>query len=124
MIEQRSRFFALACALLACDALSSCNNSFFLRGTLGGDCDPPRTVTPVTGGSDAATLRMSNCQVMDSTCCRRSAVAGRTSCQYPEDCYRAPFGGAAPPRSTAPTRKPARTAAASARSAVRPARTR
>jgi hypothetical protein len=71
----------------------SCNNSVFLRGTLGGDCDPPRTVTPVTGGSDAATLRMSNCQVMGTTCCRRSAVAARTSCHYPEDCYVAPFGG-------------------------------
>ena len=37
----------------------SCDNSFFLRGTINGDCDPPRT-----------------------------------TCQYPEDCYVAPYQGA------------------------------
>ncbi|HEX8951840.1 MAG TPA: hypothetical protein VF945_08335 [Polyangia bacterium] len=84
---------AVAVAALAALALS-CDSSFFLRGTINGDCDPPRTIIPVTGGSDVATLRKSNCQPMGATCCRRAASAGRTSCQYPEDCYVAPFGGA------------------------------
>ena len=72
----------------------SCDNSFFLRGTVNGDCDPPSTIIPAPGGSDAPTLRKSNCQPTDTTCCRRSSKAGRTSCQYPEDCYVAPYQGA------------------------------
>ena len=88
-----TRLLVGAVALAALAALS-CDSSFFLRGTLNGDCDPPRTIIPVTGGSDVATLRRSNCQPMDAVCCRRSAKAGRTSCQYPEDCFVAPFSGA------------------------------
>lgn len=72
----------------------SCDSSFFLRGTVNGDCDPPSTIIPAPGGSDAPTLRKSNCQPADTTCCRRSSKAGRTSCQYPEDCYVAPYQGA------------------------------
>jgi hypothetical protein len=82
-----------ALAALVASAIS-CDSSFFLRGTLNGDCDPPRTIIPVAGGSDAPTLRKSNCQPDNAVCCRRSAMAGRTSCQYPEDCYVAPFQGA------------------------------
>ncbi|HWE31282.1 MAG TPA: hypothetical protein VHB97_24925 [Polyangia bacterium] len=81
-------------AALAALLLLSCDSSFFLRGTINGDCDPPRTIITTTGGSDVGTLRKSNCQPMDATCCRRSAQAGRTSCQYPEDCYVAPYQGA------------------------------
>ena len=44
-------------------------------------------------GSDPATLRRSNCQPVNAVCCRTSVNAMRTSCQYPEDCYVAPFGG-------------------------------
>ena len=72
----------------------SCDNSFFLRGTIDGDCDPPATIIPEPGGSDSATLRRSNCQAPQAICCRRSSMVGRTSCQYPEDCYVAPFQGA------------------------------
>ncbi len=90
-----TRIFAGTVALAALVAFAlSCDSSFFLRGTLNGDCDPPRTIIPVAGGSDVATLRQSNCQPPSSVCCRRSAQAGRTSCQYPEDCYVAPFQGA------------------------------
>lgn len=80
-------------ALAAVAATLSCDNSFFLRGTLNGDCDPPRTILTVMGGSDIATIRKSNCQPAGAVCCRRSSAAGRTSCQYPEDCYVAPFMG-------------------------------
>ena len=80
-------------AALAALLVLSCDNSFFLRGTLDGDCDPPRTIIAVTGGSDVPTLRKSNCQPATSVCCRRSSKAGRTSCQYPEDCYVAPYQG-------------------------------
>jgi hypothetical protein len=72
----------------------SCDNSFFLRGTINGDCDPPRTIIATMGGSDVATLRKSNCQAMGATCCRRSSQVPRTTCQYPEDCYVAPYQGA------------------------------
>jgi hypothetical protein len=83
---------AVALAGLAA-ALPSCDNSFLLRGTLNGDCDAPRTILAVPGGSDVATLRKSNCQPTSSVCCRRSSAATRTSCQYPEDCYVAPYMG-------------------------------
>ena len=82
-----------ALAALVASAIS-CDSSFFLRGTLNGDCDPPRTIIPADGGSASTVLRMSNCQAPNAVCCRRSAKAGRTSCQYPEDCYVAPFQGA------------------------------
>ena len=72
----------------------SCDNSFFLRGTVNGDCDPPSTIIAQPGGSDTPTLRKSNCQPTDAICCRRSAKAVRTSCQYPEDCFVAPYQGA------------------------------
>jgi hypothetical protein len=81
-----------AIALAALVALS-CDNSFFLRGTVNGDCDPPRSIIPGPGGSDVGTLRKSNCQAMDTICCRRAATAARTSCQYPEDCFVAPYMG-------------------------------
>ena len=87
----------LAVAALAGAALLatlSCNNSFFLRGTVGGDCDPPRTIIPAPNGSDVDTLRKSNCQPEATTCCRTSSKAGRTSCQYPEDCFVSPYMGA------------------------------
>jgi hypothetical protein len=87
-----TRIVVAAAALAALLALS-CDSSFFLRGTLNGDCDPPRTIIAVMGGSDVPTLRKSNCQPMSAVCCRRSAQAGRTSCQYPEDCYVAPYQG-------------------------------
>lgn len=86
------RLVVVACAALV--AATSCDSSFFLRGTLDGDCDPPRTIITVMGGSDAATIRKSNCQPAGAVCCRRSSAAGRTSCQYPEDCYVAPYLGA------------------------------
>jgi hypothetical protein len=70
----------------------ACDSNFFLRGTINGDCDPPRT-TLTDGGADTATLRKSNCQAAGALCCRRSSAAGRTSCQYPEDCYVAPYLG-------------------------------
>jgi hypothetical protein len=70
----------------------SCDNFFFLRGTLNGDCDAPRA-TMSDGGTGGSMLRKSNCQPADSVCCRRSSAATRTSCQYPEDCYVAPFQG-------------------------------
>jgi hypothetical protein len=44
-------------------------------------------------GAATATLRRSNCQPPGAVCCRRSADANRTSCQYPEDCYVAPYLG-------------------------------
>jgi hypothetical protein len=82
-----------AFALAALAALS-CDNSFFLRGTINGDCDPPRTIIPSTGGSDVGTLRKSNCQPAEAVCCRTSSKAARTSCQYPENCFVAPYMGA------------------------------
>jgi len=81
-----------AVALAALVALS-CDNSFFLRGTLNGDCDPPRSIIPSPGGSDVATLRRSNCQPTEAICCRTSSTAARTSCQYPENCFVAPYMG-------------------------------
>ena len=90
-----TRILAGTVALGALVALAlSCDSSYLLRGTLDGDCDPPRTIIPVDGGSDVTALRTSNCQPPSAVCCRRSAKAGRTSCQYPEDCYVAPFQGA------------------------------
>jgi hypothetical protein len=84
-----TRFFLALVAIVA-----GCNDSFyFLRGTLNGDCDPPRTIMTDAGMPDPATLRKSNCQPANSVCCRRSAKAARTSCQYPEDCYIAPYQG-------------------------------
>jgi hypothetical protein len=72
--------------------VGSCDNFFFLRGTLNGDCDAPR-VTMNDLGTSSAMLRRSNCQPTGSVCCRRSTQADRTSCQYPEDCYVAPYQG-------------------------------
>jgi hypothetical protein len=87
---------AIAVAAVAVAAvavlLASCDSFFFLRGTLGGDCDPPPVVTSDLGAASAL-LRKSNCQPPGSVCCRRSTQATRTSCQYPEDCYVAPFQG-------------------------------
>jgi hypothetical protein len=80
-----------AFALLAFMA-ASCDTSFFLRGTLHGDCDAPR-VTRNDLGTEAATLRKSNCQPPSSVCCRTSTKATRVSCEYPEDCYVAPYMG-------------------------------
>ncbi len=75
-------------------AAFSCDSFYFLRGTLNGDCDPPRTINAPDGGTaDTATLRRSNCQPTGAVCCRRSSQATRTSCQYPEDCYVAPYMG-------------------------------
>jgi hypothetical protein len=71
----------------------SCNSSFFLNGALDGDCIAPRTLDVGDGGADPATVRMANCQVANAVCCRVSAKASRTSCQYPEDCYVAPYQG-------------------------------
>jgi hypothetical protein len=88
-----TRLFALGGPLLAIVLLGSCDNLYLLRGTLNGDCDPPR-YTSTDGGADTATLRKSNCQPMGAVCCRRNAKVARTSCQYPEDCYVAPFMGA------------------------------
>ena len=84
----------VAALALASLVVLACDNSFFLRGTINGDCDPPSSIIAVMGGSDVATLRRSNCQPMSAVCCRQSAKAGRTSCQYPEDCYVAPYQGA------------------------------
>lgn len=91
-----ARPFVLVAVVVAGLALVgvSCDNSFyFIRGTLNGDCDPPRT-TMTDGGADTATLRKSNCQPPGAVCCRVNAQVGRTSCQYPEDCYVAPYMGA------------------------------
>jgi hypothetical protein len=85
-----SRPALAALAALAAAAALSCDNFYFLRGTLGGDCDPPHALTGDLGSADA---RRANCQPAGSVCCRRSTAATRTSCQYPEDCYVAPFGG-------------------------------
>ena len=92
MIDRRVAAAAGAIAALGL-ALVACQSSFFLRGTVGGDCDPPRTIIAATGGSDVATLRKSNCQAADAVCCRTSSKVTRTSCQYPEDCYVAPYLG-------------------------------
>jgi len=90
-----TRLVAVAGAIaIAALVVLSCDNSFFLRGTLNGDCDPPSTIIPAPGGADTPTLRRSICQPAMAVCCRRSAKAGRTSCQYPEDCFVAPYQGA------------------------------
>ena len=94
MTRLRKIAAAAAGALVAIALVVSCNNSFFLRGALDGDCDAPRTLDTGDGGLDRDTVRMSNCQVASSVCCRVSAKATRTSCQYPEDCYEAPYLGA------------------------------
>jgi len=88
---QRVALVAVA-ASAALVTVGSCDSFFFLRGTLGGDCDAPR-VTMTDLGSDTATLRRSNCQATGAVCCRRSFGSTRTSCQYPEDCYVAPYQG-------------------------------
>lgn len=95
MTERRahSRLPALGGALLALALLTSCDRFYLLRGTLGGDCDLPR-YTMTDGGADPATLRRSNCQPPGALCCRRNAKVAHTSCQYPEDCYVAPYMGA------------------------------
>lgn len=82
-------------SLLIVVALAAgCNDSFyFLRGTLNGDCDPPRTIATDSGMPSSETLRRSNCQPPGAVCCRRNAKSARTSCQYPEDCYIAPYQG-------------------------------
>ncbi len=88
------RLWLIALSTVTCGLLIlSCNNSFFLRGAIDGDCDAPRTLDTGDGGLDPDTVRMSNCQVASSVCCRVSAKATRTSCQYPEDCYIAPYQG-------------------------------
>jgi hypothetical protein len=79
--------------VLAALALLSCESSFFLSGTLDGDCTPPHSIIAIMGGSDTPTLRMSNCQPASSVCCRVSSKATRTSCEYPENCYVAPYQG-------------------------------
>lgn len=84
---------AIVLGVLAVAAVSCDNSFYFVRGTLNGDCDPPR-YTMTDGGADTTTLRKSNCQPSGAVCCRTSAQAARTSCQYPEDCYIAPFMGA------------------------------
>jgi hypothetical protein len=81
-------------ALVALAGALSCDNFYFARGTLDGDCDPPRTILAVMGGPDVATIRKSNCQPPNAVCCRRSSTVTRTSCQYPEDCFVAPYMGA------------------------------
>ena len=93
MTDARKKLLAVSCALSAIALLLSCNSSFFLRGAIDGDCDPPRTLDTGDGGADPDTVRMSNCQVASSVCCRVSSKATRTSCQYPEDCYVAPYLG-------------------------------
>ena len=88
----RARAVSVVAVVLALVA-GSCDSFYFLRGTLDGDCDPPRTIRSDGGMPDPATLRRSNCQPAGALCCRRSSAAGRTSCQYPEDCYVAPYQG-------------------------------
>ena len=58
-------------AFAALVLLVGCDNNFFLRGTINGDCDPPRT-TMTDGGADSAMLRKSNCQARRA---RRVAAA-------------------------------------------------
>jgi hypothetical protein len=84
------RAFAL---MLVAGALVWASCEVVLRGTLGGDCDPPRTLQSSDAGATQGG-RKSNCQPADSVCCRRSATSRFTVCSYPEDCYRAPFEGA------------------------------
>jgi hypothetical protein len=71
--------------------LGSCDHNPLFAGALDEDCIPPRA-TPTDLGP-AALQRMSNCQASNSVCCRISATATHTTCQYPEDCYVAPYHG-------------------------------
>ncbi len=92
MTHRHRRRLALATAAAAMLALAAaCDTFYLLRGTLNGDCDAPPVTNGVDGGAAAA--RRANCQPPGAVCCRRSTAATRTSCQYPEDCYIAPFGG-------------------------------
>jgi hypothetical protein len=88
LTTKRNQWLLLAGILLAGGLIAACNNFFFLRGTLHGDCDPPR------GSSTNSTQsQTSNCQVGGSICCRIGVHTPRTSCEYPEDCYVAPIHG-------------------------------
>lgn len=80
------------CFVVAVLLLGSCDNFYLLRGSLHGDCDPPR-VTMNDAGTASSTLRQSNCQVTNTVCCRVNATTTRASCEYPEDCYTAPYRG-------------------------------
>src|SRR5437588_4018610 len=79
---------ALALAVFA----GSCDHNPLLAGALDEDCEPPRQLMSDFGAT-ADVLRRSNCQPKGSVCCRISATATHTTCQYPEDCYVAPFHG-------------------------------
>ncbi len=70
----------------------SCDHFPLLAGALDEDCDAPRTIN-TDGGSGVSNVRMSNCQAANTVCCRISAQATHTTCQYPEDCYVAPYKG-------------------------------
>lgn len=86
-----TRFAVLLLLLLS----ASCE--VVLRGAVGGDCDPPRAPSPDLGSSQGLgggdDWRRSNCTVAGTYCCRRSADARFTVCNYVEDCYRAPYMG-------------------------------
>ncbi len=89
MTTKSTQLLVLAGALIAAGALvAACDNFFFLRGTLHGDCDPPRG-----SNTDTTQAQVSNCQAPASVCCRTNPNVPRTSCEYPEDCYVAPFLG-------------------------------
>jgi hypothetical protein len=79
-------------ALLITILLAACSHDPLLSGALEQDCDPPRTITTDIGPS-VTVLRQSNCQAKGAVCCRVSAQATHTTCQYPEDCYVAPYQG-------------------------------
>jgi hypothetical protein len=86
---RNSQWLLVAVALVAVGGLvAACDNFFFLRGTLHGNCDPPRG-----SNVDTTQAQVSNCQAPNSVCCRTSADVARTSCEYPEDCYVAPYLG-------------------------------
>jgi hypothetical protein len=70
----------------------SCDHNPLLAGALDEDCIPPR-LTMSDFGAAPAMERVSNCQAKGSVCCRISATATHTTCQYPEDCYVAPYHG-------------------------------
>ena len=84
------------CSYVAAIALvmlvAGCDHNPLFAGALGQDCEPPRATTSDFGPSTSV-LRMSNCQAKGTLCCRASAQATRTTCQYPEDCYVAPYHG-------------------------------
>jgi hypothetical protein len=84
-----TQWLVLAGLIVAVGAsIAACDNFFFLRGTLHGDCDPPR------GSSTNSTpVQQSNCQPTGAICCRTNKLATRTSCEYPENCYIAPYLG-------------------------------